>query len=324
MTPPGAPAYLVAGAGPAGLTVARLLALKGRRVVVAAGEPNQGASRLELLAPAAQSTMAALGLEPLLHDRAIARPCLGIRRPQSRIEHEDFLRHPAGQGHVVDRTRFDGCLRAAALAAGVEFLPLRVTGTAAEGDALRVRSRRGADGLLPIDGILIDATGRNAAIGRRMGTRTAFRDRLVAELIRDSKTPPAQGVADDAPCWLEYRDADSSWRYHIRGPGGRAQTWSISRKGVRSDGRIQGVDASACIRSQAAGDGWIAVGDAAMCFEPIASQGLFNALSSSLAAAGLLLSAAGLNPQTADAWCGAVAATFLRSEAGRAELQSIA
>jgi flavin-dependent dehydrogenase len=66
------------------------------------------------------------------------------------------------------------------------------------------------------------------------------------------------------------------------------------------------------------------VGDAAMCFEPIASQGLFNALSSSLAAAGLLLSAAGLNPQTADAWCGAVAATFLRSEAGRAELQSIA
>jgi flavin-dependent dehydrogenase len=72
--------------------------------------------------------------------------------------------------------------------------------------------------------------------------------------------------------------------------------------------------------SRAAAANWIAVGDAAMSFDPIASQGLFNALSSALAAAGLLLSPGGLTDVTADAWSGAVLATFLQSEKGRVAL----
>ena len=54
--------YLVVGAGPAGSTIARLLALKGRAVVVAdPGLPTT--NRLELLAPASLGTVAAIGLE---------------------------------------------------------------------------------------------------------------------------------------------------------------------------------------------------------------------------------------------------------------------
>jgi flavin-dependent dehydrogenase len=143
MAGPEAPDYVVAGAGPAGMTIARLLALKGRRVVVAAGEQRRDTNRLELLAPAARRTVAALGLEPLLRDKAIARPCLGVRRPQVRTEYEDFLQHPDREGHVVDRTRFDTCLRDAALAAGAEVLTLRAIGVDPHGGGFVLGAKRG-------------------------------------------------------------------------------------------------------------------------------------------------------------------------------------
>ncbi|MDB5583419.1 MAG: hypothetical protein JWR80_8595 [Bradyrhizobium sp.] len=311
----GAPACVVAGAGPAGLTIARLLALKGWRVVLAAGEARE-VHRLELLAPAARQTIAALGLEPLLDDRSIARPCLGIRRPEERSEFEDFMMHPAGQGHVVDRGRFDGRLREAAVAAGVEILPLRVTGATPDGAALRVRDPAGRDDELTLPGIVVDATGRAAAVARRKGASLAYRERMVAELVEDA-VDPGDG---DAPCWLDYRGDASGWSYRIRGPAGTVQTWRMRRGGAMAPGAIRGVDASACTLSRAAGKDWIAVGDAAMSFNPIASQGLFNALSSALAAAGLLLSPDGLTDMTAEAWSGAVAATFLHSETGRAAM----
>ena len=62
------------------------------------------------------------------------------------------------------------------------------------------------------------------------------------------------------------------------------------------------------------------VGDAAFACNPIASQGLFNALSSALAAAGLLTSGEGLTAESAQAWSAAVLATFLQSELGRAKM----
>jgi flavin-dependent dehydrogenase len=49
------------------------------------------------------------------------------------------------------------------------------------------------------------------------------------------------------------------------------------------------VDASAARLSEAAGENWIAVGDAATSLDPISSQGLFNALSSALVAVGILV-----------------------------------
>jgi flavin-dependent dehydrogenase len=43
--------------------------------------------------------------------------------------------------------------------------------------------------------------------------------------------------------------------------------------------------ARSAVLEPAAGDGWLAVGDAAMSFDPLSSQGLFNALFTGLAAA---------------------------------------
>jgi flavin-dependent dehydrogenase len=309
--------FLVAGAGPAGLTIARLLALKGRSVVVVDGA-LPAAKRLELLAPVALAAIDAIGLSPLLSNRAIARPCQGIRRwwGTSSPDYEDFLRHPRRTGYVVDRARFDQSLREAAAAAGVAFMNARVTGLSETG----VRLTRG-DGLvedLVFGGTVIDATGRAAMIARRKGERIAVRDRRVAELIEESS------VAADAsaPTWLDvFKHDEASWSYRVEGVDGKAQVWRISPAGTRpTPGAILRVDASASILTATAGEGWMAVGDAACAFDPIASQGLFNALSSALVAAGALQSSDGLTAGTRRAYADAVAAAFLFSEAGRANV----
>jgi flavin-dependent dehydrogenase len=151
---------LVLGAGPAGATVARLLALKGRDVIVAdPGSP--AANRLVLLAPASLATVAAVGLEPLLDDPTVARRCLGIRRTRDSGErdYEDFLRHPYRVGYVVDRARFDEHLRAAIIAAGVTFCRLRATGVMPDGGVIFRESVSGTTRLVLAD-IVVDATGR--------------------------------------------------------------------------------------------------------------------------------------------------------------------
>jgi len=304
------------GAGPAGLTVARLLSLKGRTVVVVDPE-LQGAKRLELLAPVSLGTIAALGLTPLLDDPAIARPCLGIRRRwgTAEPEYEDFLRHPRRTGYVVDRARFDDRLRAAAIAAGVDFVKARLEGIESDGRGLRLANDGSRPETFAFPGTIIDATGRAAAVGRRKGARLTIHDQIIAELIEE--TSVEDGTS--APAWLDVQKLDaSSWSYRIHGVCGQSQTWRICRSGSRSSQDVlRRVDASARMLSEMAGDGWIAVGDAASAFDPIASQGLFNALSSALVASGALISRDGLSVAAARLYSDAVTAAFVWSEAAR-------
>ncbi|WLB23537.1 NAD(P)/FAD-dependent oxidoreductase [Bradyrhizobium japonicum] len=298
---------LVVGAGPAGLTTARLLALRGRTVIVADSGVTP-TTRLELLAPASLATVAAVGLEHLLDDPAIARACLGIRRTHrsGASDYEDFLRHPCRVGYVVDRARFDERLRDEAVAVGVTFCGLRAIGVTPDRGVI-CRASDSARTKLVLAEIVVDATGRAAAIARRRGARVAARDRMVAELVEDA----ADGAPAGPASWLDYSSDGPTWS---------VQTWRIRRSGTPAGDALLSVDASACLLSEAAGEGWIAVGDAAMAFDPIASQGLFNALSSALVATGALLSADRLSPTSARLYSDAVATTFLHCEAGRSSV----
>lgn len=190
---------LVVGAGPAGLTAARLLALRSRTVIVADSGVTP-TTRLELLAPASLVTVAAVGLEHLLDDPAIARACLGIRRTHrsGASDYEDFLRHPCRVGYVVDRAPFDERLRDEA-AVGVTFCGLRAIGVTPDRGVI-CRASDSARAKLVLAEIVVDATGRAAAIARRRGARVAARDRMVAELVEDA----ADGAPAGSASWLEY------------------------------------------------------------------------------------------------------------------------
>jgi flavin-dependent dehydrogenase len=311
--------YLVVGGGPAGLTVARLLSLKGRTVTVVAPKRREP-KRFELLAPAAYNVIAALGLVSLFEDPTISRPCLGIRRQwnSAEPEYDDFFYHSRRTGFVVDRERFDARLHSAAAAVGVEFLNAHFSGVDPETRGIRLTCDGRRPETFAFTGTTIDATGRAAAVARRKGARFAVYDKLNAELLEESS---GNNGADDA-VWLDVRKLDeSSWSYKVRGVAGQVQTWRVYRAGTRSTpGALWRVDASARMLSKMAGERWIAVGDAASAFDPITSQGLYNALSSALLASGALLASSELDIDTARVYSDALTAAFVWSEAARANV----
>lgn len=302
---------LVAGAGPAGATIARLLALRGRRVVLV-DSGTRHVDRLEVIAPAACRVAEAVGIAQLLHEASIARPCPGIRRRwgSAEIEIDDFLRRPGGRGFVIDRVPFDNALRAMAMDAGVDGVTGRVVAARREGGGVIVDVQSGARRFPVAAALVIDATGRPSAVARRLGAQRLLRERLVAE------RRPVD--ARQNMLWLDVDGRQDAWSYQVLGPAGRREGWTIHRSGRRV-GRAC-ADASSALLSCAAGEGWIAIGDAAASFDPITSQGLANALSTALVAAGAILSSAGLDEDARRIYSDAVAATFQHSEAGRAHV----
>ena len=313
---------LVAGAGPAGATMARLLACKGRRVtLVDPGSRRVG--RLEIIAPAACRVAEAVGIAHLLHDPLIVRPCPGIRRRwgTAELEVDDFLRHPGGRGFVIDRTPFDEALRAMAMDAGVDCVAGRVVAARRIADGVIVEIESAAQRVSTAAGLVIDATGRPSAVARRMGARRLVSERLVAEQqpidVSRSSGPTA--------CWLDVEggqeNGQDGWSYEVSGAGGRRERWAVYRPEQLPHHRSgMCTDASSALLSRSAGDGWIAVGDAAASFDPVTSQGLVNALSTALVAAGAILSPGGLDDEARSVYSDAVAATFHNSEAGRARV----
>ncbi len=162
--------------------------------------------------------------------------------------------------------------------------------------------------------IVVDASGRPAVLARGLGARRSVSERLLAERRGAERRHDLAG----APSWLEVDSALRSWSYSIAGPNGRRESWTVYRDdGRRRRGAGLRVNAASSCLSHAAGPGWIAVGDAASAFDPIASQGLVNALSSALVAAGAILSPDGLSADAASGYCDIVAATFANSERGR-------
>jgi flavin-dependent dehydrogenase len=309
---------LVAGAGPAGATVARLLACQGRRVTLV--DPGIGATdRLEVLPPSGFLVLQALNLADILHDPQVARPCLGIRRRWGAMapEFDDFLRRPGSAGYVVDRARFDVRLRAAASEAGVHIIRGRVVAAQCDGQKIQASIKACGGDLILTAGVAVDATGRPAVLARRLGARRRVMERLVAVRSENSHASNADGE----PTWLEVKSRGSNWSYRVAGPGGRLETWSIRRgedRSRRSAGRS--TNASSVRLSPAAGVRWIAVGDAAMAFDPITSQGLVSAFTTALAAGDTVMSSRGLDAEAAHAYSESVTATAQYSERGREEV----
>ena len=304
---------IVVGAGPAGATVARLLALQGRRPLMI---DLQGTScdRLEVIAPAVLPVVNALGLMSLLADATVAQPCLGIRRqwgnPPIRPETDEFLRRPGGRGFVVDRRCFDLRLRQAAQEAGVQLRRGRIIAVQREAGGISLLLRDGAGEETLRAQSVIDATGRPASVARRLGARLHRAEKLVAERVATACTGDP-----GAPNWLEVVAGRDNWSYSIAGPAGRSEVWRIARQSSRLRPlACKVIDASSGVLSRAAGPGWMAVGDAATAFDPITSQGLANAFGTALAVAGAIASKPHPTSNEQQGYSDLVLMTFTHSE----------
>ena len=300
---------VIVGAGPAGATAALNLAPFHRVVMVDRREapaPRIG----ESLPGAARWLLADMGLwEGFLADGHV--PCHLHRSLWGSPEliDRDALRDPDGCSWHIDRARFEARLRATAIARGARLLaPARLERLEQDGSGWRVAVESSERRVTVVARLLIDARGRNSRLVNQFGARRRSDSRLVCAWMADAKAELPPGV-------IQIEAEEEGWWYAAPLPGGGGvlafhtdadlpaapRTRSVDGLLTRAKGlqllgefatpkrwtapRAGFCAASGSYLEPAAGPGWIAVGDAAQSYDPLASQGLFNALYTGLAAA---------------------------------------
>lgn len=301
---------LVVGAGPAGATAALNLGPL-RRVLVIERRPDTPPRIGESLPPAVRRLFADMGLwESFLAEEHA--PCHGNRAAWGMEEPvvTDFLRDPDGPGWHLDRRRFDGWLRRAAIARGAALLAPASLG-ALERDGPRWRALlETAEGPRPLAArLVIDAGGRAAPAARLLGARARAEDKLVAGWLHGHDRREGSRMT--------YVEAvEDGWWYTAPLPGGRrvlafhtdadlpaarvagdreallgraeaprGLAAELGDAGFVPDTELGFTAANSATLTPCAGPGWLSAGDAALRFDPLSSQGLFNALFTGLAAA---------------------------------------
>jgi flavin-dependent dehydrogenase len=292
---------LVIGAGPAGCAAAARLRGDGAKVALA-HRPSVNQRRSESLPAVAVRALAGAGLDPV--DTLFEGRCSGTLSAwgSDQLVASDGFATPDGPGRWVDRDRFDAALRRRCVSLGV-------TVVGQVHDLRRVGTRwaaRSAHGQQVSASWVIDATGRAAAIARRLGAArqtgpplaavhartTTPRDRPPARIFLEAEADGWWYVGASSQCRLsavaviepvDVRQLRSREHFVTRlgalpnlGRFAHPRTdWSAPRVSPAGGGWLDAVW----------GQGWIACGDAALAFDPLSSQGLLGALASGVAAA---------------------------------------
>lgn len=292
----------VIGSGPAGCATAVTAAAAGARVTLLAERLRpRNAWAGESLPPGGESLVHSIFGDGVLSDDRHRR-AHGVRGAwgSDELVDTDFIAHPRGEGWHLDRRVFDDGLRERARQSGARVVHDRVVRVERHGHTWTVT---GADGELLTARWLVDATGRTSMVGRSLGgprhahdrqialvtvlhrttsvpATTVIEavpdgwwyctplpdDRLVVALLTDPDLAPSGNDADRVGRWWRDRLARTS---HIRALAGETSTGDVE---------VYRCAANTSVRMQLHGEGWMAVGDAAIGWDPLSSQGLVTGM----------------------------------------------
>lgn len=299
---------MVAGGGPAGATTARCLARAGHRVLLADSTDSVAFKIGEGLPPAARTLLRDLDLWEGFVDEGHLHCYGNVSVWGSPHQHcTDFVFDPNGHGWHLDRLRFDWFLRAAAGMEGVDVQEkTMVRHPVREDDVWRLELRSGQD-LAHVECTwLVDATGRRCAIARSQGAQRRVRDALVS--LYAQFRAPGDGSRKDRDARTLIEAVPDGWWYTALLPSGqRVVAYMTDADLLRPvlhtpAGFLALLDVTHHIRACLAkhdylldtqpcgaparsswldlpvGDGWLAVGDAAIACDPLSSQGILTAL----------------------------------------------
>ncbi len=294
----------ICGAGPAGLAVAIHLARAGHEVSLVDRRDLAAVRVGEHVSPRGAALLRQLGLD--LRQATFARPCPEVRSvwgdAEVRSSHSIF--DPDGSGFLVTRPELDRRLAALAEKAGARVVTrTHLLDLGRQEGSWRLRLRRGGVEWQMEADFVIDATGRAAAVARRLGVRSLDVDRLVG-LCGYLETTPADP-------WAVLVEATSDgWWYSAGLPDGSAvatfmtdgdtlprgsrpaEAWhrrlashTRERLGGERPSRIVVRAAHTRALERIAGPDWLAVGDSAASYDPLSSAGIEKALAHARAAA---------------------------------------
>ncbi|WP_221794299.1 tryptophan 7-halogenase [Oceanobacter mangrovi] len=303
---------VIVGAGPAGCATA--LALQGAGVgrILLIDKPKSHTTPAgESAAPDVISKLQQLQLPTNLAEQG-HQPCqANVSRWGGQRHVDDFLHRASGQGWHLDRQQFDLQLRYTAAERGVHLLtPATLQGLQWQPDqqTWQLTINYGGQQQTLSGDYLVDASARNNTVTRSLAVERKRIDNLaaLAWTIADGERLAGLSMVEAIPqgwwyasCLPDGRglialmsDADLIRRYGWREPTALARLWQTSEELQQwfpsmPAARIQATPlaAQAGFLQQAAGPGWIAVGDALASFDPLTSSGISNALGDALAAA---------------------------------------
>ena len=302
----------VFGGGPAGAAAATALVQRGYSTVVVEESDYREVRVGETLPSAIRPLLVSLGV----WDRFVADnhlPSYGIRSVWGRDDpHDsDFIYSSYGNGWHVDRNQFDALLITGAENAGAcvfRSAAVKSCVQSKSGDWRIEISRDG--GHHPVRSrFVVDATGRTSVFARRQGARRVILDHLIGVVAFLNPRPTSQ-VPDN---FTLIEAAECGWWYSAVLPNSRIVVAymtdaDIYAEGKRKSGnywlkqlersvhtrvRVESLATNPPLRvaaanssrlDQVSGGTWLAIGDAAMAFDPLSGHGVYKALQSALQA----------------------------------------
>jgi flavin-dependent dehydrogenase len=312
---------VVVGGGPAGAATAIALAGLDPPPVVLEAAPGPQGKVGESIPPTANPVLARLGLSAGLASSAL--PAYGTRSAWGAAEavETDFVFGTAGCGWRVDRDRFEVQAASVAIAAGVDWRSgvrlVDCSPRGAGGWTLRVMSRAGPQSY-QTDAV-VDASGRAARFARLVGARRIRYDRLVAAVSYCSTQSSPHEADADSTTLVEA--VPQGWWYSMFLPDHRLVTAFMTdadlleETGARTaNGLCRLLDGAPLTSSRVTaassdwssrgpqirpahtsrltdvtGSNWLAVGDAAITYDPLTSYGIVAALGQGVHAAATMV-----------------------------------
>jgi len=295
----------VVGAGPAGCATALELRRHGVESVVVFRTRGRPFPVGESIPPDTRMLLERLGVWDGF-TAAGHEPCLGSCSAwgSEHLGYNDFLFNPYGNGWHLDRDRFDDDVVQRVAEVGARVVESRINAVE--------QTPNGGFRLQAADAIrearfVVDATGAAARIARSLDAKRQTHDRLSCMVGFFDVAP---GTAMTRLTMLEAVAA--GWWYAARLPGERAVALMASDADIIKEHQLDtepgwlgalrttqhigpSLDGATLIRGSlkmrsapsgltepSAGEGWLAVGDAAASFDPLSSQGIYQALAGGL------------------------------------------
>ena len=298
---------IIVGGGPAGAALAITLARRGVRAAVLEARPCHEIKVGECIPPDTNPLLAKLGIKDGMREggHLLLYGKRSVWGSDTVVE-QDFLFGTNGPGWQLNRRNFEQQLSDRARAEGVDFCHgHRLISCSFENRrwSLNVSTPEGKKEIAA--DFIVDATGRPALVARQIGASHIRYDKLIA-VVAEMKSPSPREQQDGfttveavASGWwyaahlpesilsvLYLTDSDlidhkticgiSGWRTELE------KTRYIRDYVGETDGSFLStpriISASSLRLDRVVGERWLAVGDAATAYDPLASYGISSAL----------------------------------------------